>query len=113
MIDAHLKKGGGACVCARCFAEHGTGLGQGKGQLYERTQEGWLLIAGGPDEDTDRRETLKACVEATGAFEKQREEIEARKRRLEEQREEIEARKRRLNERIAKSAKPTKGEQET
>jgi hypothetical protein len=36
MIDAHLKKGGGAYVCAVCFAMHGTGLGAGKGQLVAR-----------------------------------------------------------------------------
>lgn len=64
MIDAHLKEGIGACVCAVCFAEHGIGLRCGKGQLYERTSEGWLLVAGRSDEDTDRREALKAWREA-------------------------------------------------
>jgi hypothetical protein len=49
MIDAHLKEDIGACVCAVCFAAHGIGLGLGKGQLYERTREGWLLVAGWPD----------------------------------------------------------------
>jgi hypothetical protein len=58
MIDAHLKENIGACVCAVCFAAHGIGLGWGKGQLYERTQEGLLLVAGAPHEDTDREMTV-------------------------------------------------------
>lgn len=49
MVDAHLKKDIGACVCALCFQSEGTGLGVGRGQLYENTPEGWLLVAGGSD----------------------------------------------------------------
>jgi len=46
MVDAHLKRGVGANVCALCFLEHGTGLGTGRGQLYEATAEGWRHVAG-------------------------------------------------------------------
>lgn len=46
MVDAILKGGTGANLCALCFSEHGRGLGPGLGQLYTPTPKGWLLIAG-------------------------------------------------------------------
>lgn len=45
MVDANLGQGWGN-VCARCFHEHGVGLGTGYGQVYESRTEGWLRIAG-------------------------------------------------------------------
>jgi Endonuclease NucS len=46
MVDAILANGAGANLCAKCFFEVGTGLGTGRGQLYEATKKGWLHIAG-------------------------------------------------------------------
>ncbi|WP_339692387.1 endonuclease NucS domain-containing protein [uncultured Parasphingorhabdus sp.] len=46
MVDAHLKRGVGANVCALCFKEHGVGFGTGRGQVYEAKEEGWLHVAG-------------------------------------------------------------------
>ena len=49
MVDGTLKQGPAACLCAVCFHHHGVGIGWGTGQLYENTEKGWLLVAGGPD----------------------------------------------------------------
>ena len=46
MVDAATKHGPWACMCSRCFVEHGADIGWGKGQLYKRTPEGWLLVGG-------------------------------------------------------------------
>ena len=46
MVDAILPGAMGANVCARCFFEHGRGLGTGYGQIYETKAEGWLRVAG-------------------------------------------------------------------
>ncbi len=51
MADASLTLGGWGCVCARCFAIFGHGIGIGRGQIYQKTDEGWLQIAGGLSED--------------------------------------------------------------
>ncbi|MCT8003788.1 endonuclease NucS [Sphingomonas sanguinis] len=45
MVDGDI----GPCwanICARCFNQHGVGLGTGYGQVYESTSEGWLCVAG-------------------------------------------------------------------
>jgi hypothetical protein len=46
MVDAILPGGIGANVCAKCFFDIGRGLGTGRGQAYEATEEGWLHVAG-------------------------------------------------------------------
>ncbi|GLT01686.1 hypothetical protein GCM10007897_30830 [Sphingobium jiangsuense] len=46
MVDASLKAGIAANVCALCFLQHGRGIGTGRGQVYEAREKGWLLIAG-------------------------------------------------------------------
>ncbi|WP_136685481.1 endonuclease NucS domain-containing protein [Falsirhodobacter xinxiangensis] len=46
MIDASLRIGGAGNVCALCFLREGRGIGEGRGQVYEAHDEGWLLIAG-------------------------------------------------------------------
>jgi hypothetical protein len=52
MIDAATKCGAWACMCSRCFIGQEAKIGWGYGQLYSRTEEGWLLVAGfGPKED--------------------------------------------------------------
>ncbi|WP_209348430.1 endonuclease NucS domain-containing protein [Pontixanthobacter sp. CEM42] len=55
MIDGSIEGGPWACMCSLCFMQLGTGLGIGKGQLYEQTPEGWLQTAGGfpPESDED------------------------------------------------------------
>ena len=48
-IDASLKENPmmWGCLCTQCFEEEGSGLGIGKGQLYEKQDNGdWLLVAG-------------------------------------------------------------------
>jgi hypothetical protein len=52
LVDAHMKSGGGATICALCFEAHGTGIGWGKGQLYQREGNKWPLVAGGPPADS-------------------------------------------------------------
>lgn len=45
MVDGDI----GPCwanICARCFNQHGVGLGTGYGQVYKSTPEGWLCVAG-------------------------------------------------------------------
>jgi hypothetical protein len=45
MVDGDI----GPCwgnICARCFNQHGVGLGMGYGQVYESKPEGWLRVAG-------------------------------------------------------------------
>lgn len=51
MVDAGLKKGGAACLCALCFEQFGIGIGWGKGQLYKKAGDKWPLVAGGPPND--------------------------------------------------------------
>lgn len=46
MVDAILDGGVGANVCARCFLSEGSGIGPGRGQVYEATSKGWRHIAG-------------------------------------------------------------------
>ncbi|MBK1637298.1 hypothetical protein [Rhodovulum adriaticum] len=46
MIDAILLGGVGANVCALCFLKEGTGIGAGRGQIYETDEKGWRHIAG-------------------------------------------------------------------
>ncbi|MGR3311291.1 MAG: endonuclease NucS domain-containing protein [Candidatus Brocadiales bacterium] len=50
MVDGRIKDGPGACLCALCFKQHGIKIAWGYGQLYEKTEKGWRLIAGGPEE---------------------------------------------------------------
>jgi hypothetical protein len=52
MVDAATAQGPWANMCAHCFERQGAQIGWGKGQLYLRTSEGWLLVAGfGPEEE--------------------------------------------------------------
>lgn len=54
MVDAATKYGAWACICDRCFVEQEAKIGWGKGQLYSRTPEGWLMVGGfGPNEDEE------------------------------------------------------------
>lgn len=53
LVDAHIKQGCGATICATCFEEHGTGIGWGKGQLYKKNDDKWILVAGGRPNDGD------------------------------------------------------------
>jgi hypothetical protein len=47
MIDGGVRPSGvWACMCADCFAVRGQGLGWGRGQLYLRWEDKWLLVAG-------------------------------------------------------------------
>jgi len=44
---APTKRSIWANVCTDCFLQFGTGLGQGRGQKYEKQQDGrWLKVAG-------------------------------------------------------------------
>lgn len=46
MFDAATAYGW-ANLCERCFRDHGRGLGTGRGQRYERQNDGrWLKTAG-------------------------------------------------------------------
>jgi hypothetical protein len=55
MVDAATKHGPWACMCSRCFIEHEAEIGWGRGQLYSRTPDGWLQVAGfGPGDDEDQ-----------------------------------------------------------
>lgn len=52
MIDGSVRPSGGwACMCASCSADRGQGLGWGRGQLYLRQENRWLLVAGFPPEE--------------------------------------------------------------
>jgi hypothetical protein len=54
MVDAATRRGAWANMCCRCFIEQEAEIGWGSGQLYLRTPEGWLLVAGfGPKEEDD------------------------------------------------------------
>lgn len=55
MVDGAVGNGGPwGCMCALCFKQADGQLGVGRGQLYERTEKGWLLVGGaGPDDDDD------------------------------------------------------------
>lgn len=46
MVDAIIKGGLGANICAFCFLQEGRGIGTGLGQVYKATSKGWLHIAG-------------------------------------------------------------------
>lgn len=49
MIDGAVKDlGGWACMCAECFDKRGEKIGWGHGQLYLRSENGWLTVAGFP-----------------------------------------------------------------
>ena len=48
-IDGSLKEDAmmWGCLCPQCFEKEGSGLGRGKGQLYEKQDnDDWLLVAG-------------------------------------------------------------------
>jgi hypothetical protein len=53
MVDGVRKDTGEwACLCAVCFADVGSGVRYGQGQLYQRQSSGnWLLVGGFPPED--------------------------------------------------------------
>ena len=55
MIDGSLRDSGmWACMCSTCFAERGTKIAFGSGQLYMRDEQGWLEVAGfQPEDDID------------------------------------------------------------
>lgn len=38
LVDGRTRRGYWAIMCTECHAEHGRGLGLGRGQLYERNQ---------------------------------------------------------------------------
>jgi len=46
MIDASLRGGFGANICALCFLKEGRGIGTGRGQVYEASAKGWRHVAG-------------------------------------------------------------------
>nr|WP_321440567.1 endonuclease NucS domain-containing protein [uncultured Hyphomonas sp.] len=46
MIDAILRGGVGANVCALCFLQEGRCIGTGRGQVYEASHKGWRHVAG-------------------------------------------------------------------
>jgi hypothetical protein len=53
MVDGARKDTGEwAWMCAVCFADCGSGVRWGQGQLYQRQSSGdWLLVGGFPPED--------------------------------------------------------------
>lgn len=54
MIDGAIK--GSACwgcLCKNCFVVNGTDLGTGYGQLYRKNSDGWLMVAGAPENDPE------------------------------------------------------------
>lgn len=62
-VDGKLKESAGwSIMCPECFTENGEGLEWGKGQLYQRTEDGdWLCVAGWSDsygEDEDENEDI-------------------------------------------------------
>jgi len=47
IVDGAMKRTEAwAYLCAKCFSQHGKGIGWGSGQLYEQKGELWLLVAG-------------------------------------------------------------------
>lgn len=47
-VDGQIKDGSWANLCPNCYADNGTGIGWGIGQLYQqRPNETWQCIAGG------------------------------------------------------------------
>ena len=46
MVDGATARGPWAHMCARCFNDQKAEIGWGKGQLYLRTRDQWLLVAG-------------------------------------------------------------------
>lgn len=46
MVDAILRGGVGANICALCFLQEGRGIGTGLGQVYEASAKGWRHVAG-------------------------------------------------------------------
>lgn len=55
MVDGAVKRDGPwACMCALCFKQVDGEIGWGRGQLYERTEKGWLMVGGaGPGDEHD------------------------------------------------------------
>lgn len=52
MIDGGVRPSGTwAFMCANCYADRGQGLGWGRGQLYLRQEDRWLMVAGFPPEE--------------------------------------------------------------
>lgn len=47
LIDGKTVYGPWACMCEKCFAQHGVGSGQGSGQKYQLQSNGvYLKVAG-------------------------------------------------------------------
>lgn len=45
--DAAMKGGPWANMCPFCYSQHGVGTGTGKGQVYEKQEDGnWLKVGG-------------------------------------------------------------------
>jgi len=44
--DARTRTGQWGCLCHNCFKSHGVGLGQGKGQHYEKLGSAWVKVNG-------------------------------------------------------------------
>lgn len=54
MIDGAIKGSTcWGCLCKNCFAVNGKELGTGYGQLYRKNAEGWLMVAGAPENDPE------------------------------------------------------------
>jgi hypothetical protein len=47
MYDAKTVMGPWGNICSMCFKQYGTGLGTGKGQKYEKQDDGRWLKTGG------------------------------------------------------------------
>lgn len=45
MYDAKTRQGPWGCLCPTCFANHGVGLGTGRGQKYEAHDDGAFHLA--------------------------------------------------------------------
>ena len=46
-VDGTVRNGGWATMCVECHAEYGLGLGMGRGQKYQKQEDGsWLKVEG-------------------------------------------------------------------
>lgn len=45
-VDGKLREGPWALMCPGCHSRHGDGFGTGRGQLYERRTDKWVLAEG-------------------------------------------------------------------
>ena len=55
MVDCAIVPGGlWGCICAKCFDQIGGKIGCGSGQLYEKDEVGWRLVAGSCTEQDEK-----------------------------------------------------------